>query len=87
MKTEQKQIRLIQVIEVLEPFIEGVNHWQYEICLGEDGNYYITSQKGWPSHNGPVRSEFIYWEPRRIIAGPSPTPIHAREYWGEEMMK
>ncbi|RLG54497.1 MAG: hypothetical protein DRO00_01185 [Thermoproteota archaeon] len=84
MEQKQKQVKLIQKIEVLEPFIEGVHHWEIAICLGEDGQYYITSQHGTPSHNGPVKSEFIFWDPKRIIAGPFPTPIHAREYWEEE---
>lgn len=81
------QIELRKKIEVLEPFLPGVNHYLIEVWQGSDGKFYITSMHGTPYPNDLRPTEYIAWEGREIIAGPFNTVEEAEEwYWeGEEL--
>jgi len=76
-----KYVGLEKLVEVIDPFIPGVNHYVTAIWLGENGWYYITSRKAYVSPNGPGPVEYVYYDTRRIIAGPFNSPEEARKWF------
>jgi len=77
-------VRLVKRIEVLDPFIPGVNHYLVEIWLGSDGKYYVTSKHGKPYPNDPKPTEEIAWDKRRTISPPFDSVEEAKNWFFED---
>ena len=76
-------MRILKFIRCIEPFMEGVNHYDTWIVKCNDGKYYVASRHGTPYPNGPYPTEGIFWDPWKVHGPGFNTPDEAEKWWFE----
>ena len=76
-------LEIIEFVECIEPFMEGVNHYDTWIVKCADGMYRVASRHGTPYPNGPYPTEEISWDPWKVRGSGFKSLEEARKWWFE----